>query len=85
MPKNPDPQKPGVGQNMGSGPIKAVHKAAAGGAMKFKQAMGNPSGLIMKKQVPPAEVKTDLNKVTVQSGKDNKRKSKNESTPGGKP
>lgn len=69
--KNPQKQKSGVMQNKGAGKTMSTDA-------KFVPAAGTPSGLIMKEKVSQEELTRDVNSVTLRSGRDRQRKSRNE-------
>ena len=71
-------QRSGVMHNAGV-KMKSTNKVAGGSSEpKFKAAMGSPSGLVGRTRVSRDELTQDFNNVTVRSGTDQQRKSRNE-------
>ena len=71
----------GTMKNKGAGAMSSAVKIAAG--MQEPKAAGEEMQLPMRQKISEADRKSDLNEVTLESGKDKQRKSKNETTSGG--
>lgn len=72
----------GTMRNKGAGAMSSSVKVASG--MQEAKMTQKAMGLPMQQTISEADRKNDLNQVTIDSGKDKQRKSKNETPPGGR-